>query len=246
MNKLDLIHYLDANGSGTKPSAKTIVGNFKPTAETVNELKDQIIKDGIYNISSVQGGGLYLSGGINDEKQAYPHIEKNLAKWINSAIFGRLGSTSTHIQATHNKKLSGKWSTPDFTVLCTHKFLYVPTKRLDIVTVEVKHASCNLNVSSVYEALAHTRASSYGILFIYIAPTDMQQLDSISSIIEDIKVECVRFGIGLVTSDYPCDVTSWMYLIPAKEQSPDHRRIDEFIKVAFDKDVRDAITKDMR
>ncbi|MCA1910252.1 MAG: hypothetical protein LDL39_18035 [Magnetospirillum sp.] len=225
--KIKIIEYIDANG-GREQTVATNLGISK----TVLQSKiAEINTDGVYKISRLQGGGLNISGGINCERDSYKYIEICAEPWMVSNIYGSHGVTGRILRPTHNKKLSGKWSTPDFSGLCVHSFQHTKTKRVEIVTFEVKHGPTQFDVSCVYEALAHTRVANYGILFFYDDPLNrIKDIDAF----EEIKIECLRLGIGMVISEYPCDIGSWKYVVPARPFSPDPRRVDSFIDAAFD------------
>jgi hypothetical protein len=234
MHTLKLIRHLLKLDTSKAPAAKTVALAIGTTEGVVKELTTSICNDGIYTISVWKGGGLSLTGGLDKEKDIYPHVEKNAEAWVKSSIFGHHGVTHQLINPTYKKKLSGKWSTPDLTLLCVHKFLHAPQNRIDIATIEVKHASIQFDVACVYEALAHTRVSSYSVLFFFDDPKNNIADRNQQVVLDEIKMECARLGIGLVISEYPCDINTWQYLIPAKKHEPDTRRIDSFIEDAFD------------
>ncbi|MEO5373585.1 MAG: hypothetical protein H7840_04830 [Alphaproteobacteria bacterium] len=236
MDKLQLIQYLANNTSSQKPAITTIARDLGVLPDTVAILKDEINSDGVFNIKSGKGGGLTLEGGIGKEIGVYPHVLQYAKKWVSDSIYGMHGVTGQILNETHKKKLRGKWSNPDFSLLNVHKFLHAPNKVIDVVSIEVKHATTQFDVSCVYEALAHTRASNYSVLFICDDPTNNISARGELDTLEEVKIECVRLGIGLVVSEYPCDINYWKYIIPAKEHKPDLRRVDAFIEDAFGPD----------
>jgi len=215
-------------------AAKTIAPQLGVTEDIIEATKDAINADGIFNVARGKGGGLSVSGGLQNEKSIYPVIKPHLEQWISSSIFGNHGVTHHRLNPTHSRKLSGKWSTPDFSLLCAHKFIHAPHKSIELATVEVKHAPTQFDVSCVYEALAHTRVSSYSILFFYDDPIFNFVQRGQKAVFEEIKFECSRLGIGLIVSEYPCDLDMWQYVIPAKKHDPDLRRVDGFVEEAFD------------
>lgn len=233
MEKQDLIIHLLKNASGAKQAPGTIATTFKVTVGVVNQLKDEINNDGIYTIQSGKGGGLSISPGPSDESDTYKHIQPHAEKWVSELVYGRHGVTKVILEPTHAKKLSGKWSTPDFSLICVHKFLHMPGSQVEIASFEVKHTSKQFDVSCVYEALAHTRVSAYTVLFFYDPPNDSALTKSHGAVLEDIKAECARQGVGLVISSYPVDLGCWSYLVPARLHTPDKRRVDAFIEEAF-------------
>lgn len=243
VDKHDLVIYLLNNSTGAKQAPATIATNFKVASSIVSQLKDEINADGIYTIQSGKGGGLSISAGPSDESDTYKYIKPGVEKWVSDNVYGRHGVTRAILESTHAKKLSGKWSTPDFSLLCAHKFLHMPGSQVEIISIEVKHTSKQFDVSCVYEALAHTRVSAYTILFFYDPPHDSALTKSSGAILEDIKEECARQGVGLVISSYPIDLACWSYLVPARLHSPDKRRVDAFIEEAYSVDQQKELKK---
>jgi hypothetical protein len=230
---IELLREIDS--FGRTRNSKSISTELNTTQECVEETIININNDKIFIINKGRGGGLSISDKlIKNESDIYPRIQEALKQWVSDAIYGRHGVTGSLLIPTYSKKLSGKWSTPDFTIPCTHKFTHIPTSTIELVTIEVKFASSQFDVSCVYEALAHTRVSCYSILFFYVDPLYNIEDAGKESIFEEIKTECSRLGIGLVISEYPTDINNWSYIIPAKKNSPDPRRVDAYIDEAFD------------
>lgn len=243
MNTTKLIRHLSNRQGNNAPSARTVATALGVSEDLVKKTVDSINKGGIFNISIRQGGGLLISGGLDSEKSIYQYVVQHVENWVSSSIYGHYGVSSLRTNPTYSKKLSGKWSTPDITLLCIHKFLHAPQNSIELATIEIKHAVKQFDVSCVYEALAHTRVSSYSVLFIYNDPTNTIIDRNDGVVLEEIKLECARLGIGLVVSEYPCDVNSWQYIIPAKKHEPDVRRADAFIEDAFNQEDKNWLTK---
>jgi hypothetical protein len=233
MDKVELIRYLSNNKTGSKPSPATIASQFNVKTQTIIDLKDEVNSDGIYAIRSGQGGGLSIGVGIVDESGIYKYIESHAMTWISQSIYGKYGVTNQILEATHKKKLSGKWSTPDFSSIIVHKFLHTPGQMVEIVTIEAKHASKQFDVSCVYEAFSHTRMATYSILFFHVDPANSIRDQRLDGVFEEIKLECVRLGVGLVITEYPLELERWNYVIPSRKHEPDRRRVDAFIEEAF-------------
>ncbi len=245
MEKFKLIKLLEENRKCdlVAPALKRLASELEMTENIVRNIIDKINDDGIYRIYTIRGGGYVIEGSFDDENSTYKHIEENIEKWIEKDIYGKHGTYSKYLKKTHAKKLSGKWSTPDFVLACVHKFANVPQKLLELVSVEVKHANKQFDATCVYEALAHTRAAHYGVLFFYEDPSEPVIEKNIDTF-EEIKVECARNGIGLVVSQYPCDLNNWQYIIPVKEHKPDLRRIEAFIEEAFEDKEKTTLKKE--
>lgn len=244
MIRTQLIRHLWATSTRAKlASYKTVANQLNVLESSLKSVAQDINADGIYAIGTSNGGGVWISGGLDKEKDTYAHVEKHLEAWVRANIYGKAGVTDLWIAQTHRKKLDGKWSTPDFSLLGVHKFLHLAQSSVDVVSIEVKHASLQFDVACVYEALAHSRMSAYSILFFYEDPAqtirDMGEDDTL----EEIRNECARLGVGLVISQYPAALDRWDYHIPARMNEPDPRRVDSFITVAFTQKQRDELAK---
>ena len=104
---------------------------------------------------------------------AEPYIpEKDLYVPMKDAIQNgwakdsRLDSLVVEITAKHGAKL-GKWTKPDITVACSRTFPYVPGRHFDVITFEVKPQD-QVNVTAVYEALAHLRAATRSYVLLHV------------------------------------------------------------------------------
>ena len=245
MDKSTLVRHLMKNAGNRAPSCKTIAAAYGVNERVVRLLVTQINADEIYEITSSQGGGLSVSSGPTNEQHVYDHLIENLSPWIQSNLFNPYNLHAQKLLRTHSRKLSGKWSTPDFTAVCLYKCVHTGYKGTELVTFEVKHATQQLDVTCVYEALAHARASNYTTLLFYVDPANTIYDQGAGHILDEIKIECVRLGVGLVLTRYPTDLNEWHYVIPAKKHLPDARRIDAFIEEAFGDDDKKWLKQHM-
>ncbi|CUJ29810.1 hypothetical protein ACOTGI_24280 [Achromobacter xylosoxidans] len=245
MIRTQLIRKLSENAvlTNRRASFKTVASQLNVVESLLKAAAQSINSDGIYAISTYHGGGVGISGGLDKEKDTYVYVEGNLEAWVRTNIYGKAGVTDLWVAQTHKKKLDGKWSTPDFSLLGVHKFLHLPQSSVDVVSIEIKHASLQFDVACVYEALAHSRMSAYSILFFYEDPAWTIQDMNAEDALEEIRNECARLGVGLVISQYPAALDRWDYHIPARRNEPDPRRVDAFISVAFTQKQRDELAK---
>ena len=243
MTQEELIVYLQNRTSSSNHAKSTIAYNCSVSEKKVDAARRKVNADGLFKISSGRGGGLSISVGPEDELSVYKHFRPELEEWAIQNIYGRHGVTKLILGETHKTKLSGKWSTPDFSMICVHKFLHAPGAQLDVVSIEIKHTSKQFDVSCVYEALAHTRVSAFSFLCFYDPLHERNVEKHDGAVLEDIKSECATKGIGLVISQYPTDVTKWHYLVPARRLIPDKRRVDAFIEEAFSHEQHKELKK---
>lgn len=231
MNRLSLIRHLHSGAS--EKSVKTIAPKLGTTEAQLKSWIKQINTEKEYSITTGKGGGLTIAGGIADEAAAYPFIWPHVQDWISKSIYRGYGSTKYRPKATHKSKLTGKWGTPDFTTVCAHKFSYAAPSAIEVVSFEVKHSATQFDVTAVYEALAHTRATNYSILVYYDPPHNSYSSRGLDDVFDEIKFCCSNLGVGLVVTNYPSEIGSWKYHVMAERHSPDLRKVDLFLEEAF-------------
>ena len=135
------------------------------------------------------------------------------------------------VTATGGGRATGRWSRPDITVVARYRYKFVQTRELEVITFEIKHAASRLDVSAVYEALAHRRGACASYLLIYAPDPDDK---AFRSTVEDILApEALEHGIGLEIATDPADFGSWKEITPAERTSPDLRKLEEFIEAVI-------------
>lgn len=103
MHATKLIRHLSTLTNSKSPAAKTVAAAVGTTEAVVKKLTTSICGDGIYKIEPWKGGGLFISGGLDKEKDIYPYVEKHAEAWVKSSIFGQHGVTHQIINPTHKK-----------------------------------------------------------------------------------------------------------------------------------------------
>lgn len=93
----------------------------------------------------------------------------------------------------------GRWSRPDIALASYNSYLYVPGKHFDVNTFEVKTHE-GLDVTAVYEALAHRRAAHYSYLLVCVPDT---AAEASSPLLDEIQDEADGHGIGFVVIANP-------------------------------------------
>lgn len=138
------------------------------------------------------------------------------------------------------RRPDGVWTRPDITVAAMTSYTFVPGRHFDIVTFEVKHHS-GLNVTAVYEALAHRRSASRAYVLVYI-PDEL--LDTFESpMLTEITDEAARHGIGLIVAGDPADFDTWDVREEPTRIAPDPARMNTFIRNQLSEGSRDQIVR---
>ena len=100
-----------------------------------------------------------------DESHLYQPMSKAIENgWAQDH---RLDSVIVAITAQQGSRPAGKWTRPDITVASFQTFPYVAGRHFDVTTFEVKPHD-QVNVSAVYEALAHLRAATRSYILLHV------------------------------------------------------------------------------
>ncbi len=138
----------------------------------------------------------------------------------------RLDSWIVHTTARQGRRdTGGRWSRPDLVLVTKSTYPYIPGRHLDVVTFEVKPAD-GLDVTAVYEALAHLRAATKAYVLLHVPDADANRLrDALS----EISAEAKRHGIGVVTVSQPDDFAGWEEVVEPVRREPDPLRLNDFL-----------------
>lgn len=139
------------------------------------------------------------------------------------------------------RETGGKWSRPDVTVASLSTFPYVPGKHFDVTTFEVKPADV-VDVTAVYEALAHRRAATQSYVLFHI-PDDFQRDADFQSNIKHIVDEGERHGIGVVVAGAPNDYDTWDFRVDPLRHEPAPERLNDFISVQLSAGAKEEVTQ---
>jgi hypothetical protein len=106
------------------------------------------------------------------ERDLYtPMAEVIKNKW---ALDYRLDSIVVEITASQGaRQTGGKWTRPDITVASYKTFPYIPGRHFDLFTFEIKPTDA-IDITIVYEALGHRRASTKAYALMHILRTSVR------------------------------------------------------------------------
>jgi hypothetical protein len=140
--------------------------------------------------------------------------------------------------AQGRRHTGGTWTRPDMVVAAIRLFQFLPGKFFDLITFEIK-PSWAIDVTAVYEALAHRRAATQAYVWFH-CPTD--QLDAQEENIDRISEEAERHGIGLIVATTPVDYATWDQRVDAARIEPDPEYLSEFIALQFSDGAKEELT----
>lgn len=133
------------------------------------------------------------------------------------------------------RNTGGTWTRPDLVVAALRVFPFLPGKFFDLITFEIK-PSWALNVTAVFEALAHRRAATQSYVWLHSCNLEVDS-EALSRITEEAK----RHGIGLIVATVPEDYNSWDIRVDPSRVEPDPEVLNEFIALQISDGAKDEL-----
>lgn len=174
-----------------------------------------------------------VAAEYNAERDLYqPMLEVLAGRW---AADNRLEPcVAAEIGLQGKRRTGGKWSRPDLVLVAIQSYAFVPGKHLSVVTFEVKLGPA-LDVTAVYEALAHRRASTHSIVLVH---ADGHDPETLTLVVE----EAARHGVGVILAIDPADYDTWDSLLDPVRHEADPWSLNTFISVQLPIDERGELT----
>lgn len=145
-----------------------------------------------------------------------------------------------NIAQAGSRKTGGRWTRPDLVGVDIEVLTYFPTKTLSVHTFEVKPSDA-IDVTAVYEALAHRRAATHAYVLLHVPDEE-----SAPPVLESVVLEARRHGIGVIVFAKPDDYETWDEKVVADRVDPEPQAVDEFIRVQLPEAARLRIEKAVR
>lgn len=170
------------------------------------------------------------SPGPSDARLRSPESDlyQAMLETIKSQWVQDYGANSAVAEVTAHqgrRETGGKWSRPDITLATYSTFPFVPGKHFDVTTFEVKMHDA-LDVTAVYEALAHQRAAHYAYVLVQVPKSSDLSMETT---VEYISEVASQHGIGLVVVVDPRNYETWEWRAEAERNDPDPGDLNEFI-----------------
>jgi len=230
----------------------TLKNKLKWSDNTYWEVRNSLVNTGALVLGKGKGGSVRLpeeeqpheaSPEQQDEariKEAgtYQKIKQLLEKeWVKDQRF----NNSLVYETAHQGRRStgGKWTRPDLIVISLTKFLYVPKPQFEVITFEVKTFD-NIDITAVFEALAHSKNATRSYVLLYAEENQLQSSDG-CELLSNIGDEAKRHGIGLVTLTDLNNYGAWEERVEAKFHEPSPAALHDFISSQTTQDIKDTI-----
>lgn len=178
-----------------------------------------------------------LAEQIGAERHLYEPMSKVIKE--NWSPDSGLDTVIVEITAQGGRRPDGKWSRPDFTLATYKTYPYVPGRHFDLITFEIKPTD-GLDVTVVYEALAHRRAATRAYTLLHI-PEGRQA--GLEEILDEIVLEAKRVGVGVIVAGAPDSYDTWEELVEAERHEPEPQRLNDFLAKQVSQGFREQIVK---
>lgn len=156
------------------------------------------------------------------ERDLYEPVAAVLrGQWARDSRFRHQIVEITASQGRRNT--GGTWTRPDIVVAALRIFPFLPGKFFDLITFEIK-PTWAVNVTAVYEALAHRRAATQSYVWLHCQGGDQEK-----EALTGIKEEAERHGIGVIVATDPADYDTWDTIAEPARVEPDPETLNEFI-----------------
>jgi hypothetical protein len=213
-------------------------------------------KGGIYLIQQelsaedIEAGGLQNSNEIvsavetdyRKERSHYgPALNKIVENWHDAYKFGKVIGAITASQGS--KKTGGKWTRPDLVICTVSEWIFSAAPEGDVRTIEIKTFE-SLDVSAVYEALAHKSSSHYAYLLIVNFPREPNSDERAN--FEAVLAAAGRHGIGVITSIATNDFSTWETELDPTRSDADNQTVNQFLLDQFPADKREEFSRHIK
>jgi hypothetical protein len=174
---------------------------------------------------------------IQAERDLYEPMSKVIKE--NWSPDSGLDAVIVEVTAQGGRRADGKWSRPDVTLASYKTYPYVPGRHFDLITFEIKPTD-GLDVTVVYEALAHRRAATRAYALLHIPEERNVELEEI---LEEIVLEAKRVGVGVIVAGVPSNYETWEELVEASRHEPEPQRLNDFLSKQVSQGFREQIVK---
>lgn len=236
-------------------------GNLRTTLTTVNDawtvniywfIRNRLVEQGKILRGRGYGGSVrrppVAQAGADAEARpgaAQPQAEQHLydpmlsvikENWPRDYEFDAVIVVNT---AHGGARPDGRWSRPDLTLAGYKTYPYVPGRHFELITFEIKTWE-GVDVTVVYEALAHRRAATRAYALLYV-PGDRRA--DLASEIEEICSEARRVGVGVIVAETQDNYDTWDELVEALRHDPDPQRMNDFLTAQTNAAFKETIVR---
>lgn len=183
-------------------------------------------EDKFQNCQYEQTNQAHVGAEQQPESSYYQRIINCIPEFWKSE-FGAVDVVAEITASARGIRTGGTWTRPDIVVLATFDWIFSSRKEGIVTTVEIKTQQ-NLDITAVYEALAH-RSRAHQSYLIIVSREDLENND----LFKRCLYEAERFGIGLIEVkevEEGSDLCkNWRVHLDARQGDADPFEIHDFI-----------------
>lgn len=216
-------------------------------------VRDRLVDSGVLSLGKGKGGSVRVADAEEDgfsadepeeedrrvaEAELYEPLGILLReRWVKDQRFER---SLVEISARQGRRNTGGiWTRPDLIVVSYTTLLYVPGKHFEVVTFEVKPWD-SLDVTGVFEALAHRRASTRAYLLAVVPKSELGK-ESTEEFLQRIQDEAKRHGVGFVIVSDIADYGTWDERVEALRHDPAPHSIHDFLSLQLSDGAKETL-----
>jgi|SRR5271166_4165786 len=141
-----------------------------------------------------------------------------------------------------SKNTGGVWTRPDIALVAVHTYPFLPNKRLEVTTFEIKK-SIDDAMAGVFEALAHS-AFAHRVYLAVMVDGDIPAAQAETW--TRMREECDRLAIGLIKFSKADEYDTFEFISEAAPNDPDLYKVNEFIAKQIPNLEQDVIRERVR
>jgi hypothetical protein len=225
----------------------TLLNELRWPADEYWGVRDRLVTSGELLLGRGRGGSVRLNEqptvgtapvvGIAEVDLYDPMAAVLRTQWSRDQRLGNFLVANTARQG--RRPTGGTWTRPDIVVVSLTTLPFVPAKHFDLVTFEIKPWAA-LDVTAVYEALAHYRAATRSYVLAHV-PELEQQAEASQQLLERIYEEANRHGVGLIIASEPGNYETWDTRVDAEYHEPSPHTLNDFISSQLSDEAKEQL-----
>lgn len=183
--------------------------------------------------------------GVKNESDLYEPIKKHFDEnWAPNYTSPDYYCAAITGSPKGRKRKSGLWSRPDVAILTVSGYQFLPTKVVEVTTIEAKRYG-DATPQAVFETASHNKFAHQAYLVLeWLEETDMDDIDNEN--VKRILKEAQRFGIGIIQMKNSRGRWDFRDIQEPQRREPEPDDCDTFIEQNFKpyhRQIRGALGK---
>jgi hypothetical protein len=172
-----------------------------------------------------------IISGVKSESELYPHIKKYFDEEWGPGYTTPDYYCSIITATTKGHRIRGLWSRPDVSILTVTKYQFLPTKLVEVTTIEAKRYG-DATPQAVFETASHSKFAHQSYLIIeWLEDTNIDDTDNEN--VKRILKEAQRFGIGIIQMKNNRGKWEFRDMLDPQRHEPEPEDCNTFIEQNF-------------